>query len=69
MYSVILMAALTTNTADAPTFHKKGGGCYGGIGLHSGNRVDMQWTFTFAHDGAATRLAAEAELQPKARCG
>ena len=36
MYSVVLMAALTTNTADAPAFHKKGGACYGGIGLHSG---------------------------------
>jgi len=36
MYSVILMAALTTNTADAPAFHKHGGSCYGGIGLHSG---------------------------------
>jgi uncharacterized protein (TIGR03000 family) len=36
MYSVVLMAALTTTTADAPAFHKKGGACYGGIGLHSG---------------------------------
>jgi uncharacterized protein (TIGR03000 family) len=36
MYSVILMAALTTNTAEAPAFHKHGGSCYGGIGLHSG---------------------------------
>jgi uncharacterized protein (TIGR03000 family) len=37
MYSVILMAALTTNTAEAPAFHKHGGSCYGGIGLHSGH--------------------------------
>src|SRR5436309_14535239 len=36
MYSVILMAALTTNTADAPAWHRHGGSCYGGIGLHSG---------------------------------
>ena len=31
----------------------------------NGNRTDMHWTFTFAPDGTATRLAAEAELQPK----
>jgi uncharacterized protein YndB with AHSA1/START domain len=31
----------------------------------NGNRMDMHWTFTFAPEGAATRLAAEAELQPK----
>ena len=37
MYSVILMAALTTNTADAPAWHRHGGSCYGGIGLHSGS--------------------------------
>jgi uncharacterized protein (TIGR03000 family) len=37
MYSVILMAALTTNTADAPAWHRHGGSCYGGIGLHSGH--------------------------------
>jgi uncharacterized protein (TIGR03000 family) len=35
MYSVILMAALTANTAEAPTFFKKGGcGCTGGMVLH-----------------------------------
>ena len=31
----------------------------------TGDRMDMHWTFTFAPDGATTRLAAEAELQPK----
>ena len=31
----------------------------------NGNRMDMHWTFTFAPDAGATRLAAEAELQPK----
>jgi uncharacterized protein (TIGR03000 family) len=36
MYSVILMAALTTSTADAPGFHKRSLGCTGGMYLHSG---------------------------------
>src|SRR5436190_6018781 len=36
MYSVILMAALTTSTADAPGFHKRSFGCTGGMYLHSG---------------------------------
>ena len=37
MYSVVLMAALTTNTAEAPAFHKtRALGCYGGLYLHSG---------------------------------
>jgi uncharacterized protein (TIGR03000 family) len=35
MYSVILMAALTANTAEAPAFHwKKSLGCQGGLYLH-----------------------------------
>jgi uncharacterized protein (TIGR03000 family) len=37
MYSVILMAALTTNTAEAPQWMLKGGGCMGGLYLHSGS--------------------------------
>jgi uncharacterized protein (TIGR03000 family) len=36
MYSVILMAAITTSTAEAPTFHKRSFGCTGGMFLHSG---------------------------------
>jgi uncharacterized protein (TIGR03000 family) len=36
MYSVILMAALTTGTADAPGFHQRSFGCTGGLFLHSG---------------------------------
>jgi uncharacterized protein (TIGR03000 family) len=37
MYSVILMAALTASTAEAPTFGHKGCcGCCGGVSLHSG---------------------------------
>ncbi len=37
MYSVILMAAMTANTADAPAFHwQKACGCTGGLYLHSG---------------------------------
>jgi uncharacterized protein YndB with AHSA1/START domain len=30
-----------------------------------GDRMDMHWTFTFAPEAAATRLGAEAQLQPK----
>jgi len=37
MYSVILMAAMTANTAEAPAFHwKKSLGCQGGLYLHGG---------------------------------
>ncbi len=37
MYSVILMAAMTANTAEAPAFHwQKACGCQGGLYLHSG---------------------------------
>lgn len=37
MYSVVLMAALTANTADAPAFHKQRAmGCNGALFLHSG---------------------------------
>jgi uncharacterized protein (TIGR03000 family) len=37
MYSVILMAAMTTNTAEAPAFHKQRAfSCYGGMVLWSG---------------------------------
>src|SRR5947209_20267306 len=37
MYRVILMAALTANTAEAPSFHKGGCcGCTGGMYLHGG---------------------------------
>lgn len=36
MYSVLLMAAMTTGTADAPAFHKRSFGCTGGMYLHSG---------------------------------
>jgi uncharacterized protein YndB with AHSA1/START domain len=31
----------------------------------TGDRMDMHWFFTFAADGAATRLKAAAELRPK----
>jgi uncharacterized protein YndB with AHSA1/START domain len=31
----------------------------------TGSRMDMRWTFSFAPEGAATRLTAEAELAPK----
>lgn len=36
MYSVLMMAALTTGTADAPGFHRRSLGCMGGMYLHSG---------------------------------
>jgi uncharacterized protein (TIGR03000 family) len=36
MYSVILMAAMTTSTADAPGWHHRSFGCTGGMYLHSG---------------------------------
>jgi uncharacterized protein (TIGR03000 family) len=36
MYSVILMAAMTTNTAEAPAWLRGGHGCYGALILHSG---------------------------------
>jgi hypothetical protein len=30
-----------------------------------GNRMDMHWTFTFEPEGQATRMRADAQLQPK----
>jgi uncharacterized protein (TIGR03000 family) len=36
MYSVVLMAAMTTGTAEAPAFHVRSWGCAGGLVLHSG---------------------------------
>jgi uncharacterized protein (TIGR03000 family) len=36
MYSVVLLAAMTTSTAEAPGFHKRSFGCTGGMYLHSG---------------------------------
>jgi uncharacterized protein (TIGR03000 family) len=36
MYSVLLVAAISTGTADAPAFHKRSLGCTGAMYLHSG---------------------------------
>jgi len=36
MYSVLLTVAMTTGTAEAPSFHKHSYGCNGAMGLHCG---------------------------------